>query len=250
MKWKRFMLRYGMGQAIIPVFAAVVTWYPQFTTPFFILYFIVIMGIMFIITRRTMRGGKKEDEKFVRKSREIVRAKTKEIQSLMLRDEKLAADMKAQLPSMLFIFVPFIIIIMMFPILGGIVSVMTKEGTTERFLANIGLYEMFFMVSIFSTIAMKISAKRRGYSSLLVPTDYIVTEKGLVATVGAQKIVLKFPIKAKRIHVDEERGFVEIDADVGGLMSMHDVPPRLRLYSKKPRELWEILRENIILEGE
>lgn len=239
----RQALQYLLGQALLLGFSVTNTWFPQHFFYFIIGYFIVIMGIMAFQSRKAISKIKTAKEA-VSKGRRLYKAKLTEVNQLMMKDAKLKEDLKAQFSILMFMFLPILIIFMVFgPLKDLILGSNPEPGALQTFIGYVILYESLFVISYSTRIASLINVKRKGFSMLQVPSEYIVTEKGIVGG----NFAVEFPVKAKRFSYNEERSFVEFDmasvqASMGGVT-------RVRLYTKKPRELYELLREKVVVES-
>jgi uncharacterized membrane protein len=102
-------------------------------------------------------------------------------------------------------------------------------------LAFLLYLEGFFIISQVST---EIALRRAGRITVItMPNEYIVTTKGIVYRGFLSNTALAFPLNPHvTIRLDEKRGFVDIVSE-GKVSSTV-----LRLYSRDPRRLYEIIR--------
>lgn len=236
------MLRYGLSQIMIPFFAFIMTYIPDLAWLFFILYFVIFMGISVIIGRR-MYVGRAGDREVILSSKRVFTVSSKEVQQLIMKDKYLIEDIKAQTSPLLYMLLSLIVIWIIFLYLLPLIRNVTPEYSLIRFLAYVGLYELLFSISYVNRLIMMVKGKTQ--TALMVLNEYVITEKGIV---GSRGITLKFPIKVKNITINEDRRFVELEIDTGGFMGA-STSTRLRLYSRRARALYEFLKSKIELVG-
>ena len=92
---RRKLLRYGISQIIIPFFAFIMTYIPNLAWLFFLLYFIIFMGISITMSKRAY-SGKASDKEEIVKAKRLMSVSAKEVQQLMMKDKYLMEDIKAQ----------------------------------------------------------------------------------------------------------------------------------------------------------
>ncbi|MEM1545015.1 MAG: DUF2208 family protein [Candidatus Methanomethylicia archaeon] len=217
---------------------------PEYTSYVFLGYFIFIMAIMAIISGR---GFKKTSMSIrdVLSGKIIVKADDDDVKPLMSKDPLLNVDLKAQGLTMLTMFTLPLLVLILFYLLNSfrfqsiIASRVSELGYCDehfgRFLGWLILYALLFSISSLNQIVNRISASKRGYAALMIAKRYKVTDKGIVIN---DMTVLPAPIEAKSISYDEKRKFVDIIASIA---SNPIGATKLRLYSKKPKDLYNII---------
>ncbi|MEM4865155.1 MAG: DUF2208 family protein, partial [Acidilobaceae archaeon] len=123
------------------------------------------------------------------------------------------------------------------PALAEFFTEMTGNAYLGRFLGFLVYLEGFFIINQ-ASIQLAL-ARMKSITILNVPRSYVVTEKGIVISGLLTKKGIGFPLpKEVSIDLSEERKFVELV--VRGEKTLN----KLRLYSKNPRRLYEIILKN------
>jgi len=234
----RRVLQVLLGQVLLVAFAGVNAWLPHYTF-ILIIGYIVMMMVFIGWQSRKMISKQKEAKMELSKARRIIRIKPSEVTQVMNKDPLLPKDLKSQFSILLYMFLPFIIIFALFAPLRELILGDAEPGSFRTFIGFLVLYEAFFIISMSSRFASAIMIKRKGFSMLSVPNEYIITEKGILSP----NLAVKFPVKVKRIDYNLERGFVEFD--MIGSTSVSGGVTRVRLYTRKPKELYEILKDKV-----
>jgi len=192
----------------------------------FILYFIAISWASLLLARKR---SAKPDEVLAGK----VLYEEKNIREVVIRDEKLIEEMRVQGRVLTLTFATLIIAIIVFWI-AGYFHTNFIEAVCATISNNIYFAEFLFWVVILEIIGIINLVLRKVLMPKqqlpIMPNRYVVTDKGIVVP-GIMGFALKFPLKGYNIKLDERRGFVEIEGK--GL--------RLRLYTSKPRRLYDII---------
>lgn len=217
---------------------------PGYSGYIFLGYFIFIMVVMAVIGGYGFRKASR-DVKDVLSGKIIVKADDDDVKPLMAKDPFLNADLKSQgLTMLMTLILPFLMIILFYSLNSfGFQSMVAKHilelgyGDEQfgRFLGWLTLYALLFSISFSTQIVNKISASKRGYATFMIAKRYKVTDKGLIVN---DVTALPAPINAKSISYDEKRKFVDI---VASIASNPMGATKLRLYSKKPKELYNII---------
>ncbi len=244
MKLRTFFLQYIMPQMLLLGFAVMNTWLPQYTFAFIIVYIIIFGAIMYETGKKTLKGKTKDIEE-IRKGNRIYKAKATEVRQLMANDPLFISEMKGQL---LTTFLPFLSILVIWFLFSTLRNMLVKgePGSIEMFIGYAILYETFFVVSLITRLYQKIMARRKGYSTIMVLNEYVITEKGIYSERGGS-LTLKFPIKAKRITCNEKRSFIDIDVVQENPFAGKTIM-RVRLYSKKASDLYNKIKDKVIIE--
>lgn len=241
MKAKALFMQYGLGQILLLGFALMNTWFPQYTM-LFIIFYIVVFGAIMVYYGKKMIKGRIKDMDLVKGGKRIYKAKVVEVKQLMMSDPLLVSEMKGQFLTTFLPLLSIMAIWLIFPYLRGIL-VTGEAGSITLFIRYAILYELFFVISIISRITQSIMTKHRGYTTLFVLNEYTVTEKGIYSEQGGG-FALAFPLKAKKITCNEKRSYVDIDVVQEGGFAGKTIM-RIRLYSKKPLELYEKIKERV-----
>jgi len=240
----RGIVQYLMGQCILLGFATVNTWFPHYWFYFILGYFLLMIGIMGAQSAKALSRQKRAKSE-ASTGKRLFKAKLSEVNQAMMKDVKLKEDLKAQFSTIFVMFLPIMIIFMIFgPLKDVIVGANPEPGTLRTFIGYIVLYESLFIISFSTRIAASVNVRRRGFSMLQVPSEYIVTDKGIIGT----NVAYTFPIKTKRLECNEDRGFVEFDITLAQSGAGGGVT-RVRLYTRRPKDLYEILKGRVIIEG-
>ena len=248
MKFKRFFMQYGLSQVLLISFAFANAWLPPGYIIYFIVIYVLVFGALMFYFARKMFKGKIKDLDAIKKAKRMFRAKAAEVRQLMTRDRLLVSEMKGQFVSMMLPFISIIILLIFLPHLReAIVGEAEKLEFLERFVRYIILYESFFVVTLISRFIQNILAKRRGFTTMMILNDYIVTEKGMYSETGPG-YTFSFPIKVRNISYNERRCFVDLDVVQETVMTGKNIT-RIRLYTKKPKELYNKLQNYVEVEA-
>jgi uncharacterized membrane protein len=217
---------------------------PEYTGYIFLGYFIFIMAIMAIVSGRGFRKASISIREIL-SGKIIVKADDDDVKPLMSKDPLLNTDLKAQGLTMLITFtLPFLMIIIFYILNSfGFQSMVAKrflelgygDEHFGKFIGWLTLYALLFSISIINSVVSKISASKRGYATLMIAKRYKITDRGIVIN---DMTALPAPIEVKNIVYDEKRRFVDI---VASIASNPMGATKLRLYSKKPKDLYNII---------
>jgi uncharacterized membrane protein len=166
----------------------------------------------------------------------------RDLRELQAKDEGLIRDMEAQikfttilmlstLVGLVYFFIAWRYVPSLYELLKGYVG----GDFLAHMLAFLLYLEGFFIIS---QVSIEIALRRVGRITVItMPNEYIVTTKGIVYRGFLSSTALAFPLNPHvTIRLDEKRGFVDIVSE-GKVSSTV-----LRLYSRDPRRLYEIIR--------
>ena len=235
-------MRLALGQFYIIVYSLIAAWLGIGLRTFLIIMLLIVVTTYIqnrLFSRNPMSSVKVRVED-VAGARKLV--EERDLRELQAKDEGLIRDMEAQikfttilmlstLVGLVYFFIAWRHVPSLYELLKGYVG--------SDFLANMLAFllylEGFFIISQVST---EIALRRAGRITVIsMPNEYIVTTKGIVYRGFLSSTALAFPLNPQvTIRLDEKRGFVDIVSE-GKVSSTV-----LRLYSRDPRRLYEIIR--------
>lgn len=232
--------QYLLGIALMVLFAYVNAMFPEQTGLFFILYFTVFMGILFLVTGRQARGILRDIE-YVNKGAPVYEAPRDEVLKLRERDfqytrPELSAQMRyAMLPLLsMIIFLVVYSVPQLREAFMGIGPSLTPDERLANFFSFLALYGFFYAASVLVGLYARRAQARMG--TLSIATTYRITSAGLLVD---ERLPVKFPI-AGRVVVNTRRKFVEIEMEQSIMGSR--VKQRIRLYHPEPSKLAALLK--------
>jgi uncharacterized membrane protein len=236
------LLRIGLGQFYIIVYSLIAAWLGIGLRTFLIIMLLVVVTTYIqsrLFSRNPMSSVKVRVED-VAGARKLV--EERDLRELQAKDEGLIRDMEAQIKFttilMLSTLVGLVYFFIAWPYVPSLYELL-KGYVGGDFLANMLAFllylEGFFIIS---QVSMEIALRRAGRITVIsMPNEYIVTTKGIVYRGFLSSTALAFPLNPHvTIRLDEKRGFVDIVSE-GKVSSTI-----LRLYSRDPRRLYEIIR--------
>jgi uncharacterized membrane protein len=185
----------------------------------------------FLRLRSQIRGPSLEQLKEIRGSKKLYEEESAEVLRLMALDTQLTQEMKPlAVSSFLSLFAIFITLVWYYLYFNFAGSLAHDPSLTDfsRFLNFLIGYEVPYVIML----AISFRQNKASKSFAQIPRNYALFEQGLVG----QGIVVKSPMDNYEIKLDSKRKFVEI---VG---KDEKKPIRIRLYSSKPDELFELIR--------
>jgi Predicted membrane protein len=242
-------LRIALGQAYIIVYSVLAAWMGVNYRTFIIIMLLIILTTYLqnrFLSRNPMSSVKARVED-VSSARKLIEEKN--LRELQSKDEGLIADMQAQLRFTTFMMMSTLVGLLYFFIAWGHISDIygflkgyIGSDFLSHMLAFLVYLEGFFIIS---QASIEIALRRAGkIVAISMPNEYIVTTKGIVYRGLLSNAALAFPLNPHvAIRVEEKRGFVDIVNE--GKVSL----TILRLYSRDPKRLYEILRRYGVPKG-
>jgi len=234
------LLQYGLGAALMVVFAYVNANYPEHTGLFFVLYFLVFMGVLLLLTGRQARGILREIEQ-VSKGEVIYEVPASEVAKLREKDfENTRPELAAQAK---YAMMPFLIILLFLTLYSlpwvrdtflSIGESLTQDVKLANFLSFLTFYGVFYVLSVVVGTLARRSQSRTG--TLQIASKYRVTSRGIIID---DRLPIAFPIKG-RMTVNTRRKFVELELEQQIMGSK--VKQRVRLYNPEPSKLAALLK--------
>ena len=229
------------GQVYIVIYSLLAAWLGIGWKTFAVIMILIIATT--VLQGRIMKGrqpGSKVSPDDVMKSRKLYEEKNlREIQS---KDEGLIEDMRSQLKLSTYMFAGTFVGLAYFwiiwphvPDLHEYLRGFIDNGFIVGFLAFLLYLEGFFIISQ-ATIFIALW-KVGKVTTLVMPNEYIVTVKGIVYRGLLSNTAIGFPLSHDVIvRFDDKRSLVDIIME--GKRSVNIV----RLYSRNPKRLYEIIR--------
>ncbi len=237
------MLRIALGQMYIVVYAVLAAWLGVNYKTFILIMLLIILTSY--LQNRLFSGNPMSSVKArvedITSARKLVEERN--LRELQSKDEGLIADMQSQLRFTTFMMLSTLAGLLYFFIAWGYIPRIygfLKGYIGSDFLANMLAFllylEGFFIIS---QASLEIALRKAGKMTVItMPNEYLVTTKGIVYRGLLSSAALAFPLSPRVVvKLDEKRGFVDI-VNEGRVSSTI-----LRLYSRDPRRLYEIIRK-------
>ena len=209
------------------------------------------MGLTMIFTGK-QTGKTIRDLEYILKGNKFFEADSTKILKLKERDKIfLKKETGSEWITTAALFLPMIILLILFFIpslrslfLFSVTSFLEPslhDTNLSRFFAFLAFFGLFIVVSYVPSKIINIYYKSQNKPYYLIPSHYIVTDRGIVIN---RTTPLKFPLKAKAIKSQGSRRLVDIIGvknfpnPVGG-----DREIVIRLYCDEPKKLAELLRK-------
>jgi uncharacterized membrane protein len=216
---------------MIVILAIINTYYPEYLGYTFIVFIALSFVLTMLRTRTRFIGISSDQLKEIKESRKVYEEKAPEVLSAMSVDKQLAQEMKPL--TRLFLINIFIIVFIM--AWYYLYFSFTKDLTQSPLLPNIQKFAVFLIGYETPLVLMAVVSFRQNRllrSLPQIPRYYTLFEKGLVG----ENMVIKFPLQEHNVRLDAKRGFVEL------LSKKVETVIRVRLYSSKPKELFESIK--------
>jgi len=246
-------LTYIISIVAMIFFAYITTYFQQYVSMIFIGYFVLMMIIMMIAAGRSA-SKILEEINYIQEGEKIITISKETINKIKEKDPLVFEEEKSQYYTSLITMIPLlaIMVILFFKgvregILNEVRSFVGNFVTDEQFAlfaSWLVFYFMFFIIAQGSYFIGRLYSKVKKTVPLTVAASYTITDKGLIID---NRLPLKFPLKNAKIFLNTKRKFVEIEvkglkiAAPGGQQQTS----KIRLYSHNPKEVYEILKNNI-----
>lgn len=229
---RSFVLYQLYGQIMVLTLAALNTYYPQYLSYTFLAFIAISFLISFPKLKSQLKGPALEQLKEIKGSRKIYEEEDSKVLRLISSDAQLAQEMKPLTRSLILSFLAIFFSLawyyLYFNFAGSLTSDVSIAGPSKFIVFLIGYetpYALMVVVSISQTRAAK--------SFMQIPRSYILFESGLVG----QGTFIKFPADNYEVELDLRRKFVEL------ISKDEKKPMRVRLYSSKPDELFNLIKK-------
>ncbi|MEM1927247.1 MAG: DUF2208 family protein [Acidilobaceae archaeon] len=210
--------------------------------------FLVIIALSIASSMLLSRLVKGPLEKASRSVDEILAGRRlyeeKDVTELQTQDQQQLLELQDQLRVFTYMNVALLVGLAYFFLFWGYIpamaetfSSMTGNEYLGRFLAFLVYLEGFFIIN---QASIQLALSRVKHLTILnVPRSYVVTDKGIVFSGLLTKKGIGFPLpEGVSVDMSEQRRFVELTAR--GKKTLN----KLRLYSRNPRRLYEIIVKN------
>jgi len=252
--------QYLIGLLTLEALAFITAFFPGMSGIFFILYFVLFMGITALLTGRAAKRTL-SDLKYVSGGVKLYEEGKESISKIKERDYMLRKELSVQTKAMLLQMLTFVIfmVIVFMPNLRdaivygvggyfkGLLAHLTDANLRDKIALFIGyqtIYLGFFVTSIATTTLSSNYLRRKGHQNLMISSHYLVTDRGIIVD---GRLPIKFPIDVSKVKVNAPRRFVELEVGeapaAGGLMGGAKGTSRVRLYASKPKELASIIKK-------
>lgn len=233
------------------LFAYISAYYPQYSTQLVIAYIVLVMGLTMIFTGK-QTGKTLKDIEYILNGKKLFEVGSTKILKLKERDKIfLKKEVGSEWIASAALFLPLIILVILFFIpslrntfLYSIVSFLEPrihDINLARFFAFLAFFGLFVVVSYVPSKIVNICYKSQGKPYYLIPSHYIVTDRGIIIN---RTTPLKFPLKAKAVKSQGSRKIVDIVGVKGIPNPMgSDREIIIRLYCDEPKKLAELLRK-------
>jgi len=216
---------------MIVILAIINTYYPEYLGYTFIVFIVLSFVLTIVRTRPRFIGISSNQLKEIKESRKVYEEKASEVMSVMSIDKQLTQEMRPL--TRLFLINIFIIVFIM--AWYYLYFNFTRDLTQSPSLPNIQKFAVFLIGYEAPLVFMAILSFRQNRllrSFPQIPRYYTLFEKGLVG----ENVVIRFPLQEQDVKLDSKRGFVEL------LNKKGETVTRVRLYSSKPKELFESIK--------
>lgn len=228
-----------ISQAYLLVLAAVLAAAPRYYLLVFLIYLAIVFGFSMYASRRSLRGAKVSREE-IEASRQLFAEKN--ALDLAATDDELFKLYSKQVKGMILYIALLPLYWAIFetarrlmPSFEATLSAYGLSTVAARFILWVAAFEAMFAISMLTrklTVGGFFTTSP-AQQPPTVPASYIVTEKGILVR-GAIGNVIGFPLpEGTEVILNEQKNYVEIRFKNGG---------RLRLYTKRPRRLYEIIQ--------
>lgn len=230
-----------LGQVFMVVLAFVLAVAPNLYMFAILAYFALIFGFSIYRSRSGSRSGVSREE--IEKSPTLLRED--KAFELAMGDEHYIKEVSGQAKTMLVSFALFpvywIIFRAAYAVKPQAVQFFARHGITDErivmFIVWVAVFELMFLLNQALRRVMGGSLQ----AAPMVPSGFRVTRKGIVLKGGLGQVI-GFPLPSgSEVELNESRGFVEIRMPKG---------PRLRLYTRKARKLYDIITRYGLQAGE
>jgi uncharacterized membrane protein len=228
--WKMILI----SQTAMLTMSAILSFYPEYFLPFYILYIIIIMGVSTYMAQKS--NPLLAERKYLQ---EIVKAPTlfeeKKALDLAMKDEEyqtMFREYTSKTMRSLGIMFLYMILLISFYYLA-FDKIVTQYQGVQRFLIYVAYFEALFLFNFF--VYRRLIQFRM--MEVVAPNSYKVTTKGIAST-DVTGVVLHFRHLAEaNITVNADKSYVEVDSRTSKL------PFRVRLYSKDLQRLKEAVEK-------
>lgn len=229
---RSFILYQLYTQIMIIILAVLNTYYPQYLSITFIIFIAISFAISFLRLRAQSRGPSIEQLKEIKESKKLYEEESAEVLRLMALDMQLTQEMKPlAVSSFLSLFAIFITLAWYYLYFSFARSLTYNSFLTDSFGFLIFLIGYEVPYAIMAGISFYQNKASKSFAQ--IPRKYALFESGLVG----QGMAIKFPIDNYETTLDSERKFVELAS------KDEKKPVRIRLYSSKPDELFELIKD-------
>jgi len=250
-------MQYVLNIVLLEVFVIVSSFVPQYSGMFFIVYFIAIMVVVVFFTGKSARKILRELEELM-DAEVLFRARKETIAKLRARDRGYEKEMGGQAKYQIGYLLLLSFFIFLFSnqslrsyiayIAEGIVG--KEDVIMLNFIQYQLLYTLFFLLSFVGFRFLGKYSKGGPTPSLMVPSSYIITSRGIILE---DRLPLSFPLKVKNCKINSSRRFLELEFErhplQSGMTMMASTGSfKVRLYAPNPKEVWNIIRNNVTVE--
>lgn len=250
------VLSYLLNIILLIVFAFISVYVPPNIYYFVMLaYFLVFLSINFVIVGVSAKRILK-DLVYVSEGKTIFEESKKTIQLLQRKDKLLAQESRVELKtyaksilSMILVLVIMFSIVYIPQLRETMISIPRdlfltyfKDEKISLFFSNIIFY--LILMILFMSVSKSFGGGG-SMETMTIPSQYRVTKRGLVID---ERLAYRFPLKVKRISRDKSRKYVELVVSGTPGLKQNRVTSKIRLYTNRVEELYEILKSNVEIE--
>ncbi|OYT61699.1 MAG: hypothetical protein B6U69_03130 [Thermofilum sp. ex4484_15] len=250
--------QYLISLVTLEVLVFITAFLPSLSGLFFILYFIMIMGVTALLTGKAAKKTLK-DLKYISSGVKLYEEGKETIAKIRERDYMLKRELGVQSKAMMLQLLASVIFMIIFfvpnlrnaivygigdnfkALVGSAIGKELKEKLA-LFVGYQAIYLSFFLISILTTELTSKYLTRKGHKNLMVSSHYVVTDRGIIID---GRLPIRFPVDLSKLRVNAPRGFVELE--IGEVTSSSPMggrgASRVRLYASKPKELASIIKK-------
>lgn len=234
----------AFSQLMIVLFSVVAGLYREYYIYVIIAYFVLLPVIISRQTRKRI-GREKVSSEEIEAGRRLW--EERDASELLAKDAEYIREMGEQMKVSTYTMISMPVILgyiyLYRSMLAKHVRSMTADPSLAAFLDFFIMFEGSFLMSQAFMLYTRRKFAKKTPSMILAPRKYLVTDRGISAKGFGTTFALKFPLENTQIEVNEKRGFVELTMIQPG---KDGVPTKIRLYSRNPRRLYEIIKRRII----
>lgn len=236
--WKQV----AFSQLTIILFSIVAGLYRDYYIYVIIAYFV---ALPILISRQARRiGGGRVSSEEVESGRKLW--EERDVSELLAKDVDYVREMSEQMKATTYamISMPAILgyIYLYRKALAEHVRSLTPDPSLAAFLDFFVMFEGSFFISQAFTLYMRKKLVKKMPSMVIAPRRYLVTDRGISAKGFGTTFALKFPLENVAVAFNERRKFVELTIEHP---EKSGASTRIRLYSRNPKRLYEIIRRRV-----
>lgn len=238
--WRRALV----SQIFVIVYSVIAAFLGiNFRTFLLVLVFVILATyVQSRLSRKDPLGGAAVSTDLVMSGKKLYEEKN--VREIQMKDAELMRDMQPQFRYMMWLNLALFVGLAYFFLAWGRVeslkAILMERVNNEiaaAFLAFLIYMEGFFIINQLAMYGAMVKAGKVPF--ITYPNEYVITEKGIVFRGLLSSTAIGFPLPSGvSIRLDESRGFVDLVKEGKRSVSV------IRLYSRAPKRLYELLRRH------